>query len=204
MPSSEGAEEFSFCCELEELIAGEPLASTIDLNVVVILELKSEGSGLCFAKEEGIDLQDDGFFSSGGLESGEKVLGEGIVDGFLMEGELAGEGAGVSGTAFEDHFPNGVEVCFVLPRESPEVFFRNALVGEVAVEIEVDDVEWALGKDEEAIVGATPGGGIHAGARGVGADQEGHTVAVSTDDGLGFSSLVALEVEEFEAVFGVL
>lgn len=202
MPSSEGAEEFSFCCELEELIAGEPLAGTIDLNVVVTLELKNEGSGLCFAKEEGFDLQDDGFFSSGGLESGEKVLGEGIVDGFLMEGELAGEGAGVSGTAFKDHFPNGVEVGFVLPRESPEVFFGDPFFGKAAVEIEGDDIEAALREDEEAVISPAPSGGVHAGAGGIGTDEEGHAMAVAADVGLGFSFVVALEVEEIEAVFG--
>ncbi len=194
----EGGDELSFFYEGEELGAGEALAVAIDLEVVVVLELKGEG----FLVEEGIDLKDDGAFGGGGFEGGEKVPGKGGIDGILIEAELPGERSGVAGAPFENHFPNGIEAWFASPGESPEVFFGDAFFGDVAVEFEVDDVESALGKNEEAVIGSAPGGGVHAAAGRVGADPEGHAVAVAANVGLGFAFVVAFEVEEFEAVFG--
>ena len=115
---------------------------------------------------------------------------------------MSGEGAGGSGAAFEDHFPDGIKAGFTAPGEAPEVFFRDTLFGNVAVKVEVDDVESALREDQEAVVCAAKGRDVHAGAGSVGADQKGHAVAVAADIGLGFTFAVSFEVEEFEAVLG--
>lgn len=114
---------------------------------------------------------------------------------------MSGEGPGVSGAALEDHVPDGIEAGLVLPGEAPEGFLGNAFVGDFSVEIEIDDVEPALREDEEAVVSTAPGGNVHAGAGGVGADEEGHAVAVAADVGFGGAFVVASEVEEFESFF---
>ena len=158
----EGAEEGAIAGELEKLIAGEAAAVAIDLNVVVVLELKSEGGGFRLIEEEGINLKDDGSLFGGGFEGGEEILGEGVGDGFFVESELTGKGTRVPGAAFEDHFPDGIKAWVTSPGESPELFFGNAFFRNSAVEIKVDDIESALGEDEEAVVSAAPGGRVHA------------------------------------------
>lgn len=97
-------------------------------------------------------------------------MGEGLADGMMIEGELSGEGTGVSRAALEDHFPDGVKAHFAPPGKAPHVSFGNAFFCEATVEIEVDDIESALWKDKEAVVGTAPGGRVHTGARSVGAD----------------------------------
>lgn len=42
-------------------------------------------------------------------------MGEGLADGIMIEAELSGKGTGVSGAAFEDHFPDGIEAGFAPP-----------------------------------------------------------------------------------------
>ena len=158
----EGAEEGAIAGELEKLIAGEAAAVAIDLNVVVVLELKSEGGGFRLIEEEGINLKDDGSLFGGGFEGGEEIAGEGVVDGFFVESELTGKGTRVPGAAFEDHFPDGIKAGVTSPGESPELSFGNAFFRNSAVEIKVDDIESALGEDEEAVVSAAPGGRVHA------------------------------------------
>ena len=166
MAGGEGSGEGSFFGEVEKLLSGEAAALAIDLEVAVFLELKSEA----LLAEEGIDLKDHGSFLGGRFKGREEVTGEGLSDGIMIEGELSGEGTGVSCTAFEDHFPDGVKAHFAPPGKAPHVSFRNAFFCEATVEIEVDDIESALRKDKEAVVGAAPGGCVHAGARSVGTD----------------------------------
>ena len=163
MAGGEVSGEGSFFGEVEKLLSGEAAALAIDLEVAVFLELKSEA----LLAEEGIDLKDYGSFLGGGFEGGKEVMGEILCGGFLIEGELSGEGTGVSRTAFEDHFPDGVKAHFAPPGKAPHVSFGNAFFCEATVEIEVDDIESALRKDKEAVVGAAPGGCVHAGARSV-------------------------------------
>ena len=131
-------------------------------------------------------------------------MGEFLCGRVLIESELSGEGAGVTGASFEDHFPDRIEARFAAPGETPQVFFRNPFFSDVAVEIEVDNVEATLWKDEEAIVSPAPSGGIHTGARGVGGDEEGHAMAVAADVGLRFAFVVSFEVEELESILGTL
>ena len=97
-------------------------------------------------------------------------MGESLADGIMIEAELSGKGTGVSGAAFEDHFPDGIEAGFAPPGKAPHVSFGNAFFCEATVEIEVDNIEPALRKDKEAVVGTAPGGRVHAGARSVGAN----------------------------------
>ena len=97
-------------------------------------------------------------------------MGESLADGIMIEGELSGIGTGVSGASFEDHFPDRIEAGFAPPGKAPHVSFGDAFFCEATVEIEVDDIESALRKDKEAVVGTAPGGRVHAGARSVGAD----------------------------------
>jgi len=115
-------------------------------------------------------LKDHGSFLGGRFKGREEVKGEGLADGIMIEGELSGKGTGVSGAAFEDHFPDGIEAGFAPPRKAPHVSFGNAPFCEATVEIEVDDIESALWKDKEAVVGAAPSGRVHAGTRSVGTD----------------------------------
>lgn len=184
------------------MVTSEAAAGAIDLDVVVVLKLQSEGGGLLLVVEKGLDLENDRSFLGRGFKGGEEVAGEGLGDGLVVQGKLTGKGTGVSGAPFENHFPDGIEAGFAAPGESPEVFFRDAFFGKTAVEVEVDDVEAALWENEEAIISPAPGGGVHAAARGVGADPEGHAVAVAANIGLGFAFVVSFEVEEFEAVLG--
>ena len=200
VPGGESAEELSFPGEGNELFPREALAVVINANVVIFLELQ----GKVLSVDEGIDLQDDGFLGGGRFECRQEVRGKVLIDGVLVEGELSGEGAGVACAAFQDHFPNGVKAWLTPPRKAPEIFFWNAFLGDISVKIEGDDIESPLWEDEKAIVGSTPGWGIHAGSGGVGRDEKGHAMTVSADVGLRFSFVVAFDVEELESVFCTL
>ena len=117
---------------------------------------------------------------------------------------LPGERSGVSRASFQHHIPDGIEGRSAAPGELPDTPLIIPGLGNPPVEIELDNVQSSLRKDQESIVGTTPRRCFHSRSGCVGAGVERHAMTVSATVAAGRAASVSDDVEHSEAVFRTL